>query len=168
MIITAQQIDLSGGLTPAADLQRWAEKNTMTYTFKNDTLVQPDSGRNKLNCDGPFYSMNHCIVCGAPGVAAPNHIKFTDELGLTNKGDDYSCVIYRQPENINELITMIDAMDSSCVECIRYCGTNQTAIELISKSGYAHLIDKNSAQQEGACVSKQPLTSEVNLNHQPK
>ena len=149
-----------------ADLWRWAEKITMNYTYKNDTIVPPDSGRNKLNSDGPFYSMNHCIVCGAPGVVAPNHIKFTDELGLTNKGDDYSCVVYKQPENINELITMIDAMDSSCVECIRYCGTNQTAIELISKSGYAHLIDKNSAQQEFSCMSKQNPTTDNRLNHQ--
>ena len=113
----------------------------MIYSFKNDKLKEHDRLRNKYNSNGPFYTMDYCIVCGGPGVVAPNHIKFTDDLGLTIKGDAYSCVVYKQPESIEELKEMINAMDVSCVECIRYCGTDSVAIDLITNSGNARLID---------------------------
>jgi hypothetical protein len=117
----------------------------MNYSHKGDRLNKPDPHRNKYNSIGPFYSMDHCIVCGSPGAIAPGHVKFTDELGLTNENDDYSCVVYKQPDSIEELKKMILAMDSSCVECIRYCGTDRIAIDLITLAGYAHLIDENNS-----------------------
>jgi hypothetical protein len=52
-----------------------------------------------------------------------------------------SCFISKQPENSIELDSMIEAMMGSCVENIRYCGTDDDVIQRLQNADLSRLCD---------------------------
>ena len=91
--------------------------------------------RHPGNAPGDFYSTVGCILCNAPATVAPNLIGYVqDENGE-------HCVVTRQPKTEMEITNMIQAMDSSCVECYRYSGNDIKIIKLLEENRLSHLCD---------------------------
>jgi len=92
------------------------------------------------NAPGPFYSENEgCIACGAPNAAAPELMAWYEEPCGTN---DYThCIFRRQPETADEVERAIRAMDVSCVENLRYRGSDPAILERLRALGKGHLCD---------------------------
>src|SRR6266516_4184580 len=89
-------------------------------------LVRPLYGREPDSVPGPFYVVkDQCIICGLPPQTAPKNISWSH---LTFKRGCEECPshcrIERQPETSEELAQVIEAARTSCVEAIRYCGTD--------------------------------------------
>ncbi len=92
-----------------------------------DTTVQPLFERYPDSVSGPFYVVKgHCIICGLPPQTAPQSITWSREkLRFKNRMDCHAhCRIERQPESEEEIAAAIEAACGSCVDAIRYCGTD--------------------------------------------
>jgi len=105
------------------------------WPFKSKTKTLPTPRRHPSNVDGAFYSTIGCIQCGAPEATAPTLIGFTSGNG------DGHCIVIKQPVTDSEIHNMVDAMNASCVDCYRYAGEDAKVIDLLCKSGMAHLIE---------------------------
>jgi hypothetical protein len=92
------------------------------------------------NAPGPFYSeYDGCITCGAPNAEAPDLIGWYEERCGT---ETYShCIFERQPETLDEVDRAIQAMHVSCVENLRYRGTDPAILQRLAQLGMAHLCD---------------------------
>jgi hypothetical protein len=92
------------------------------------------------NAPGPFYSENEgCITCGAPNSVAPDLVGWYEERCGT---ETYiHCIFHQQPETPDELDRAIEAMHISCVENLRYRGTDHAILERLAQRGMAHLCD---------------------------
>lgn len=91
----------------------------------------------QLNQDkGDFYVMSDdCIVCGAPEAEAPDLI---DHSKLK-----YSvCYFKKQPETPEEVQQAVNAMSVSCIEALRYRGTNETILKQLYEMGLERLCDE--------------------------
>jgi hypothetical protein len=95
--------------------------------------------RNPKNAPGPFYVLrNECLRCGAPPAEAPDLVRLDDD----DDDDDYGgCYFYKQPETEVEVEAAIMAMHVSCVEALRYGGTDPTIRRRLSLLGSGHLCD---------------------------
>jgi hypothetical protein len=92
------------------------------------------------NVPGPFYSENEgCITCGAPKAAAPDLVGWHEErCGETTSRH---CIFYRRPETREELDQAVMAMNVSCVENLRYRGTDPVVLKRLRRLGLGHLCD---------------------------
>lgn len=108
-------------------------------------LVVPKFEREKDAVEGPFYVVKgQCIACELPCDTAPQNITFNKpEAGDSN----LHCRVVKQPETQKELDMMIEAAEGSCIEAIRYCGSDQYTIDRFKKSGNIHLCDVNEATE---------------------
>ena len=97
------------------------------------------------NAPGPFYSENEgCIACGAPNAEAPDLMKWYEEPTATGL---YShCIFRRQPETPEEVEQAIRAMNVSCVENLRYRGTDPAILKRLDDMGKGHLCDALEAE----------------------
>jgi hypothetical protein len=97
------------------------------------------------NAPGPFYSENEgCIACGAPNAEAPDLMEWYEEPCTTGL---YShCIFCRQPETPDEVQQAIRAMNVSCVENLRYRGTNPAIVKQLHDMGKEHLCDALGAE----------------------
>jgi hypothetical protein len=110
---------------------------------RTDTIIDNNandiSERHPGNAPGDFYSTIGCILCNSPAITAPSLIGYT----VNDKGEDDHCVVIKQPKTDLEINNMIDAMESSCVECYRYAGDDINIIRLLEERKLAHLCDKS-------------------------
>jgi len=109
----------------------------------NDSLVQPLEEREPDNAPGPFYVIKgRCILCALPPeLAAPN---ITWDVSFQRSGFvgcPNHCRVERQPETPEELDRIIEAACASCVEAIRYCGTDPRIIARFKELGCEKLCD---------------------------
>ena len=106
-------------------------------------MVEPNNRPFVANANTPFYVSEGCILCNAPETTAPDLIATAKEDGELSKDSDtdYSCFIKRQPSSKDEIELIAEAMQSSCVECLRYRGTNADVIEILSNNDCKHLCD---------------------------
>jgi hypothetical protein len=106
-------------------------------------LVTPKFERQQDNASGPFYVIkDHCILCALPPETAPENITWDAEFqrgGCT--GCPNHCRVERQPQTPEELELVIDAACGSCVEAIRYCGTDPQVIARFRDLGLERLCD---------------------------
>jgi len=65
--------------------------------------------------------MGDCLACGAPESVAPELLA---KLDLSNS----KTYFVRQPETTTELELACFAMESCCVNALRYCGTEKAII----------------------------------------
>jgi 4Fe-4S single cluster domain of Ferredoxin I len=86
-----------------------------------------------LNVPGDFYVEDGCCVsCEMPFQAAPGHFQYDD------RGH---CFVCKQPSNDAELASMINAIDMSDVDCIRYAGSDPVTLRRIATLGQASVSD---------------------------
>jgi hypothetical protein len=106
----------------------------------NAQMVSPREQRSPEAVAGPFYVVSdQCIICDLPPETAPSSIRFHF---TANCGDcPHYCYVYKQPETREELDRIIEAARRSCVEAIRYCGTDPYVLQRLSVAGYARLCD---------------------------
>ena len=106
------------------------------------------------NAPGPFYSENDgCITRGAPRAEAPAFIGWYEERC---GADTHShCIFLRQPSSPDELEQAIRAMHVSCVENLRYQGSDPSIIARLRALGMAHLGDD--------IADPKPLASEMSV-----
>ena len=106
-------------------------------------LVTPRIARESDNAPGPFYVIkDNCILCALPPETAPDNIKWDAQFQRSGcVGCPNHCRVERQPETPQELELVIDAACASCVEAIRYCGTDPQVIATFRERGLERLCD---------------------------
>ena len=112
--------------------------------MREDTLVEPLHERYPDSVPGPFYVIRHqCIICGLPPETAPQSITWSEETFRFNDRIDCPthCRIERQPETDAEIAAAIEAACGSCVEAIRYCGTDPKILARFRELAYERLCD---------------------------
>lgn len=88
---------------------------------------------------GDFYAENgSCTACGAPQAEAPNLIEHAKE--------DNHCYFRRQPVTETDIDQAIAAMMVSCVDALRYGGTDEKIIRRLYENGMAELCDHKPQQ----------------------
>jgi hypothetical protein len=97
--------------------------------------------REPENAPGDFYVMQGCCLqCGAPQAAAPDLIAFSDD-----RQDDNTvvhCYFKRQPVTAAEVDQSIEAMRVSCIEALRYSGSDADIVKKLQKLKLGRQIDK--------------------------
>jgi len=82
---------------------------------------------------GDFYIRNgECITCGAPRAEAPD---------IVEHGMDGHCYFKKQPQTETELDQAINAMMVSCINALRYGGTEEKILKRLYEDGMADLCD---------------------------
>lgn len=87
---------------------------------------------------------DRCIICALPVETAPESVSWSRCLKKREEEEDYRslhCRIHNQPETKEEIRAMIEAAESSCVEAIRYRGTNDYILAEFRKVGMERLCD---------------------------
>jgi len=83
---------------------------------------------------GDFYINNgDCISCGAPQAEAPDLIEHGKEDG--------HCYFKKQPQTEKELDQAISALMVSCINALRYGGTEEKILKRLYENGLADLCD---------------------------
>jgi hypothetical protein len=103
--------------------------------------VTPLFDRESDNAPGDFYVVkDSCITCALPVETAPGCVSWNR---CPKKEEDSSlhCRVHRQPESEEEMIAMIEAAAGSCVEAIRYCGTDDKVLAAFKRAGMERLCD---------------------------
>jgi len=110
---------------------------------QDDILVQPLYEREPDSVPGSFYVVRHkCIICAFPTEIAPQNISWGKETFKRGCEDcPTHCRIEKQPETPEELAQVIEAAEGSCVEAIRYCGTDLEILAKFKELGYERLCD---------------------------
>jgi Na+-translocating ferredoxin:NAD+ oxidoreductase RNF subunit RnfB len=106
-------------------------------------LVTPKFEREPDNAPGPFYVVkNECILCAMPPEVAPQNIRWDAEFQRTGcVGCPNHCRVERQPQTADEVERVIQAACASCVEAIRYCGTDPEILARFRAEGLERLCD---------------------------
>ena len=93
----------------------------------------------EASIEGPFYVSDWCLICALPVETAPANIQwhFTKNCGDCPS----SCHIAKQPETDEELAAVLEAMCHSCVEAIRYRGTDPKVLQTLRDRGMKRLCD---------------------------
>ena len=108
-----------------------------------DGLVEPPFEREPDSVPGPFYVVKGlCILCALPPETAPQNIEWDEQFQREGcSGRPNHCRVSRQPETAAEVESLVDAAIGSCVEAIRYCGTDPEILARFRERGYAKLCD---------------------------
>ena len=105
--------------------------------------VTPTFEREPDNASGAFYVIkDQCILCALPPETAPQNITWDSgfqKAGCT--GCPNHCRVERQPETPHEVALVIAAACGSCVEAIRYCGTDPGILAQFREQGFERLCD---------------------------
>ena len=104
-----------------------------------NTTGRPPEERYSDSVPGPFYVVkDRCLICGLPPQVAPLNIAWSHETFLFNNRTvcPTHCRIERQPETAEELGAMIEAACGSCVEAIRYGGSDPGILAAFKERGY--------------------------------
>ena len=89
--------------------------------------------RTPLNAEGDFYvEEGTCLNCMAPHHEAPELMGYDDETG---------CYFKRQPATPEEMAHAVEAVWASCVEALRYDGTDPLILARLREKRCAHLCD---------------------------
>ena len=111
--------------------------------MRHDALIQSLYERESDSVPGAFYVVkDQCILCALPPETAPENIQWDEQFQQAGcSGCPNHCRILRQPETEAELVRVIEAACGSCVEAIRYCGTDSEILSRFKKSGLERLCD---------------------------
>jgi len=109
------------------------------YSAVSDRLVTPREVPFSVNATGPFYVTDQCILCALPVETALANIQWHYEAGCT--ACPRSCHVIKQPEDEDELAAVIAAMLGSCVQAIRYRGSDPAILRRLVDLGAGQLCD---------------------------
>ena len=106
-------------------------------------LVQPRYDREPDSLPGPFYVVaDTCILCALPPETAPANITWDENFQRGGcQGCPNHCRVSKQPETDEELERMIEAALGSCVQAIRYCGTDAYTLKRFQEIGLPEVCD---------------------------
>lgn len=106
-------------------------------------LVQTRYEREPDSVPGPFYvTADTCIICATPSEIAPANISWDESFQQSGcVGCPNHCRVSKQPETDDELELMIEAAYSSCVQAIRYCGTDAYTLRKFQELGISGICD---------------------------
>ena len=94
--------------------------------------------RNPLNTSGPFYTeANVCTACLLPEGEAPELLGFEEDL----ENPKFGCFFKKQPEVPEELEHTFMAMAVSCVDGLRYGGTDPAILRRLRELGMERQCD---------------------------
>lgn len=110
---------------------------TGAYDPDADQLVRTQNKPFHRNVPGPFYVGEGCLLCVVPETEAPTMI--SSPPGPVQ--GDTSCLVHRQPHSYDDVKIMIQAMAASCIECVRYRGTDPGVLRLLAEKKQSHLAD---------------------------
>jgi len=112
-------------------------------TNRHEPLVTPRYEREADSITGAFYVvLDQCIVCGLPPETAPANITWDAEYaGAGCDGCPQHCRVSKQPETDEELELMIEATEGSCIQAIRYCGTDEYTLNQFKMRGIPEVCD---------------------------
>ena len=86
----------------------------------------------RRNAAGDFYVEEGCsVICGTCEAIAPDLFSVDDE----------HCFVKRQPSTDRELDDMVEAMDNSCVACIRWKGRDPRLRQRLLEAGLGLQVD---------------------------
>jgi hypothetical protein len=88
---------------------------------------------------GRFYVTDQGIICALPPKTAPANIRFY--LSPSCEDCPNHCYVHKQPETAEGLHSAIEAAYHSCVQAVRYCGSDPYVLRRFTEAGYAHLCD---------------------------
>jgi hypothetical protein len=106
--------------------------------------VSPKYEREPDNAPGPFYVVKgQCVICALPPQTAPSNITWSTETFRCQDCTDCPthCRLERQPTTEEELAAVIEAAFGSCVEAIRYCGSDPEILARFRAVGLERLCD---------------------------
>ena len=111
----------------------------------NDRLVQPLFEPGPDNADGAFYVVKDaCMLCALPVETATSSMSWNRCPKTREEGEDFRslrCRVHKQPETEEELRAMVDAAIGSCVQAIRYRGTDARILALFREAKLEVLCD---------------------------
>jgi len=115
----------------------------MNGANRHDPLVVPCYEREDDSVPGAFYIVkDQCITCALPPGTAPASITWDDQFYRGGcDGCPNHCRVSKQPETTEELDQMIEAASESCVQAIRYCGTDEYTLNRFRDLGEEGLCD---------------------------
>lgn len=135
----------------------------MTFSEKmianrHEPLVTPRYEREDDGVPGAFYVVkDQCIICALPPEVAPENISWDDNFQSSGcDGCPNHCRVSKQPETNEELDLMIEAAWGSCVEAIRYCGSDEQTLGPFREKGLERLCD---AIPESEITTDAPIDS---------
>lgn len=103
-----------------------------------EPLYEPEEG----NAPGPFYVIKGiCILCAVPPETAPQNIKWDEAYQSGCTECPTNCRIAKQPETPREIEQVIKAASQSCIEAIRYCGTDPAVLARFQELGMGGYCD---------------------------
>ena len=112
--------------------------------MREDNLVYPLYERESDGAPGAFYVVkDQCIICALPPETAPANITWSQQSLVCHSGHScpHHCRVEKQPETEEELAAVIEAAHCSCVEAIRYCGTDPEILARLKALGDERLCD---------------------------
>ena len=123
---------------------------------RHEPLVTPRYEREDDSIPGAFYVVkNQCIICELPPLTAPQNISWDDKFRSSGcDGCPDHCRVSKQPETEEELDLMIEAAHGSCVEAIRYCGSDEHTLNRFRELGIERICD---AIPESGINAKAPI-----------
>jgi hypothetical protein len=105
------------------------------------TTIEPLFEREPDNAPGDFYVVKDtCVTCALPVETAPGSVSWNRCPKKEGDGSLH-CRVHRQPETKEEVLAMIEAAVNSCVEAIRYCGTDEEILAAFRRAGMERLCD---------------------------
>jgi Na+-translocating ferredoxin:NAD+ oxidoreductase RNF subunit RnfB len=111
--------------------------------MSREDLVQPLYERDTDAVAGAFYVIKgQCLLCALPPETAPENISWDEQFQRSGcVGCPNHCRVEKQPETPEELERIIEAACGSCIEAIRYCGTDPKILAKFRESGNEKLCD---------------------------
>lgn len=110
---------------------------------RHEPLVAPRYEREEGCVEGAFYVVrDQCTACALPPETAPDNITWDEAFEASGcEGCPNHCRVSKQPQTDEELDLMIEAAWGSCVEAIRYRGTDEFTLNRFKELGVARICD---------------------------
>ena len=90
------------------------------------------------NAPGPFYIENECCIsCGIPVDIAPSLFAWDKDA---DRAYDH-CFVSRQPASASDLELVIEVMQKTEADCLRYRGGDREVSRRLKREGYARQCD---------------------------
>jgi len=120
--------------------------------MQNKTVLLKMSSLPIVDKNGFYTAKGECIICNCPPEIAPSLMSFYEDPD--GQHTNSTCFFKRQPTNPDEVELAIEAMYSSCVEAIRYGGSDLNIIKKLINMSLQDCVDALSDDRREAILCK--------------